>query len=56
MLAGGCPAFWTEKGAYAIPRKPGPILWAVPPTPIKPGRANYLGVRRDVVVEPNAGY
>ena len=47
MLAGGWPAFWTVNGAYVMPRKPGPMRWAVPPTPMKPGSGRSLEVSCD---------
>ena len=56
MFSGGRPAFWTLNGALAMPRKPGPMRWAVPPTPMKPGNGRSFGVNSDAAIEPIAGY
>ena len=56
MFCGGWPGFCTVKGAYAMPRKPGPMRWAVPPMPIKPGSGKSFAVSKDEAARPSAGY
>ena len=39
-----------------MPRKPGPMRWAVPPTPMKPGSGRSFEVSSDDATAPIAGY